>query len=202
MQAVNPSLTPAETRRASSRCAASATCSPHLQQQQAGERRLQLHARPGAPACSTPTARCKLASSPAVSIVPVDQVSAGSTVTLDGSASTGVGGSSIVGWSWTLVSGTPVSIQSADKPASVTLPAAGTWVFRLLVTDSGGRAADNTVTVTAVASEGSGSSGGGATGWPGPGPVGRGAGGLDAVAARSSRRAAAPGCSALKGWPA
>ncbi|MCB2038274.1 MAG: hypothetical protein KDF56_15390, partial [Ottowia sp.] len=54
--------------------------------------------------------------------------------------------------------------------ASVTLPAAGTWVFRLLVTDSGGRAADNTVTVTAVASEGSGSSssgssGGGATGW-------------------------------------
>ena len=104
--------------------------------------------------------------------MPVDQVSAGSTVTLDGSASTGVGGSSIVGWSWTLVSGTPVSIQSADKAvASVTLPAAGTWVFRLLVTDSGGRAADNTVTVTAVASESSGgggssgSSGGGATGW-------------------------------------
>ena len=93
-------------------------------------------------------------------------IDAGSTVTLDGSASTGVGGSSIVGWSWTLVSGTPVSIQSADKAvASVTLPAAGTWVFRLLVTDSGGRAADNTVTVTAVASEGSGSSGGGATGW-------------------------------------
>ena len=174
MQAVNPSLTPAEivariqqSARGFPSNAAYPTCS---------------NSKPVSGACNCTRETCgpglldadgalQLASSPAVSIVPVDQVSAGSTVTLDGSASTGVGGSSIVGWSWTLVSGTPVSIQSADKAvASVTLPAAGTWVFRLLVTDSGGRAADNTVTVTAVASEGSGgsssgSSGGGATGW-------------------------------------
>ena len=109
----------------------------------------------------------QLAFSPAVLIAPVGEVAPGSRVTLDGRASTAVSGAHIVSYQWSQTSGSPVTITNANSPvASAVLPQErGSWVFRLLVTDSSGHAADNYVVVR-TESDGGGSrdEGGGATG--------------------------------------
>jgi len=106
----------------------------------------------------------RLALSPSAVIAPIGSVPAGSTVTLDGSASAAVAGARIVSYQWSQVSGRPVGIRDASAPvASVSLPdERGDWVFRLLVTDSEGRAADNYVTVSTFG--GDEDEGGGTTG--------------------------------------
>ena len=106
----------------------------------------------------------RLALSPSAVIAPIGSVPAGSTVTLDGRGSAAVAGASIASYQWSQVSGSPVGIRDAGAPvASVSLPdARGDWVFRLLVTDSEGRAADNYVTVSTFG--GDVDEGGGTTG--------------------------------------
>ncbi len=106
----------------------------------------------------------QLATSPSAVIAPIGSVPAGSTVTLDGRGSAAVAGASIASYQWSQVSGSPVGIRDAGAPvASVSLPdARGDWVFRLLVTDSEGRAADNYVTVSTFG--GDVDEGGGTTG--------------------------------------
>jgi len=98
-------------------------------------------------------------------IAPIGSVPAGSTVTLDGRGSAAVAGASIASYQWSQVSGSPVGIRDAGAPvASVSLPdARGDWVFRLLVTDTLGRSADNYVTVSTFR-DGDDDEGGGATG--------------------------------------
>lgn len=105
----------------------------------------------------------QLAFSPAVVIAPIGLVQPVSTITLDGRRSAAVSGASIVSYQWSQVSGSPVSIANADAPvATVNLPDEhGEWVFRLLVTDSSGRSADNYVVVGTRADR---DDGGGATG--------------------------------------
>ena len=106
----------------------------------------------------------RLALSPSAVIAPIGSVPAGSTVTLDGRGSAAVAGASIASYQWSQVSGSPVGIRDAGAPvASVSLPdERGDWVFRLLVTDSEGRAADNYVTVSTFG--GDVDEGGGTTG--------------------------------------
>ena len=75
----------------------------------------------------------------------------GSSLTLDGRGSAAVGGASITAYQWSQVSGPPATLGATNGPTlAVTLPAGARddWVFRLLVTDSAGRSADNYVTVT------------------------------------------------------
>ncbi|MDR2128490.1 MAG: S8 family peptidase [Burkholderiaceae bacterium] len=171
MLAVNPALSPAEI----------------VARIQQGARAFPVNpARPacrvGAPvssACNCTQQTCgaglldasaavQLAHSPAVSIAAVDGAQAGTAIALDGRSSAAAIGSHIVSWAWSVTSGTPVDIRDADSAlAQVTLPAHGVWVFRLLVTDSAGRSADNYVTVTATGDGnfGDAGDGGGATGW-------------------------------------
>ena len=106
----------------------------------------------------------RLALSPSAVIAPIGSVPAGSTVTLDGRGSAAVAGASIASYQWSQVSGSPVGIRDAGAPvASVSLPdARGDWVFRLLVTDTLGRSADNYVTVSTFRQDDG--KGGGATG--------------------------------------
>ncbi|HNK54408.1 MAG TPA: S8 family serine peptidase, partial [Ottowia sp.] len=106
----------------------------------------------------------QLATSPSAVIAPIGSVPAGSTVTLDGRGSAAVAGASIASYQWSQVSGSPVGIRDAGAPvASVSLPdARGDWVFRLLVTDTLGRSADNYVTVSTFRQDDG--KGGGATG--------------------------------------
>lgn len=171
MLSVNPQLTPDEII---SRIQASARPFPavaSLPMCAAGVR--------STTACNCTTAVCgpglldaagalQLAASPAAAIAPIGTVAAGSTITLDGRGSTGVGGSTIVSYAWSQVAGPSVDLGAATGATlTVTLPAgvAADYVFRLLVTDSAGRAADNYVTVTTT-SHGGGDddSGGGAIG--------------------------------------
>lgn len=107
----------------------------------------------------------QLATSPSAVIAPIGSVPAGSTVTLDGRGSAAVAGASIASYQWSQVSGSPVGIRDAGAPvASVSLPdVRGDWVFRLLVTDTLGRSADNYVTVSTFR-DGDDDEGGGATG--------------------------------------
>lgn len=107
----------------------------------------------------------RLALSPSAVIASIGSVPAGSTVTLDGRGSAAVAGASIASYQWSQVSGSPVGIRDASAPvASVSLPdARGDWVFRLLVTDTLGRSADNYVTVSTYR-DGDDDEGGGATG--------------------------------------
>lgn len=107
----------------------------------------------------------RLALSPSAVIASIGSVPAGSTVTLDGRGSAAVAGASIASYQWSQVSGSPVGIRDAGAPvASVSLPdARGDWVFRLLVTDTLGRSADNYVTVSTYR-DGDDDEGGGATG--------------------------------------
>ena len=154
MLSVNPALTPSEL----------------VSRIQAGAR--AFPSSPGYPTCSlsAPTnsaCNCtretcgpglldaegalQLAYSPAVVIAPVGTVAPGSSLTLDGRGSAAVGGASITAYQWSQVSGPPATLGATNGPTlAVTLPAGARddWVFRLLVTDSAGRSADNYVTVT------------------------------------------------------
>lgn len=173
MLAVNPALTPAQLVE-----------------------RMQVSARPhvavgGAPACSAqPAVACNCdtatcgaglldaaaavaAASPALAptavVAPVSSAVGGATVLLDGSASLPSTGASLVAWQWTQLSGAGAAIATPGAArTNVTLPAgAGSYVFRLTVTDSAGRRdiVDVAVTATAAGGGNSGGGGGGASGW-------------------------------------
>ena len=83
-------------------------------------------------------------------------VDAGAAVTLDGSASTDPDGDPLT-FAWTQSSGTRVALSDPGAArASFTAPeAAGALVFGLTVTDPGGLAGSDTVTVTVMAGNGS-----------------------------------------------
>lgn len=104
------------------------------------------------------------ATAPAVRIAPVGAAVPGGVVTLDGRASVALAGAAITGFVWSQVSGPPVTLQNRNAAvASAALPgAAGTFVFRLAVSDDLGRTGDDVVTVTSAAAS---ASGGGASGW-------------------------------------
>jgi serine protease len=104
------------------------------------------------------------ATAPAALIAPVGNAAPGSVVTLDGRLSVALAGAAITGYAWSQVSGPAVTLQNRDSAlASAALPgAAGTFVFRLAVTDDLGRTGEDHVTVTSTAAS---ASGGGASGW-------------------------------------
>lgn len=111
---------------------------------------------------------------PAVAIAPVENPTPGAVVALDGRASSAALGSNLVSFAWSQLSGPPATLRDASLPlASATLPtSADRFVFRLRVTDSAGRSAENTLSVSTVsanspvvATAGSGGGGGGA--WSG-----------------------------------
>ena len=109
----------------------------------------------------------QLALSPSVVIAPVGEVPAGSSLTLDGRASQAVAGARITAYQWSQVSGPPLALGHTGGPTlGLALPVGvrDTWVFRLLVTDSVGRSADNYVAVSTVGGHEEEDSGGGPTG--------------------------------------
>lgn len=95
----------------------------------------------------------QLAQGPAAVIAPVGVVSPGTLVTLDGSGSLNLPGQpAIQSWSWSLVSGDPITLLPSGDPArvSVQLPnREGRWVFRLTVSD-GALSGSDTVAVLAA----------------------------------------------------
>lgn len=110
----------------------------------------------------------QLAEGPAALIAPVGTALPGGVVTLDGRASVAIPGANITGYQWSQVSGAAAGLDNATgNVATVTLPEAeGSYVFRLVVTDSAGATGDDVVTVTAVAPVApAASGGGGASGW-------------------------------------
>ena len=109
----------------------------------------------------------QLAAAPSVVIAPVGLLAPGSSLTLDGRASAAIAGASIASYQWSQVSGPPATLGAANGPTlAVTLPAGvrADWVFRLLVTDSAGRSADNYVGVSTRVADDDDDDGGGATG--------------------------------------
>ena len=111
----------------------------------------------------------QLAASPAVVIAPVGQVAPGSHLVLDGRASAAGPGASIIAYAWSQVSGPQAALGATDGPTlAVALPAGvrSDWVFRLLVTDSAGRSADNYVSVSTRRGDWDDDDGGGSTGLP------------------------------------
>ncbi len=111
------------------------------------------------------------AASPAARIAAVAAPATGSTLTLDGRNSAAVSGSSITSYQWSQVSGTTVTITNpAGAQASTVLPAAaGSFRFRLVVTDSAGRTGEEFISVTSVVPEPAPSTGGGSGGGGGGG---------------------------------
>ncbi|KQP49345.1 hypothetical protein ASF44_01690 [Pseudorhodoferax sp. Leaf274] len=169
MLAVNPALTPAQlvlrmqdSARAHVVVAGAPLCSTN-----------------GAVACNCDTSTCGAglldaaqavlaagpAQAPTAVAAPLAMTSAGSTVTLNGNASTPSAGARIVAWQWTQLSGpaTASIARASDASTGATLPAGGSYVFRLTVTDSAGRRDVADVAVTATSPSGGG--GGGASGW-------------------------------------
>ncbi|HEY5309815.1 MAG TPA: PKD domain-containing protein, partial [Casimicrobiaceae bacterium] len=96
-------------------------------------------------------------------------VSAGSSITFDGSGSTAPSGRTITAYQWTMASGTTLAAFSGatnGTTATVTTGAAGTLTVQLTVTDSAG-AQDSkiaTVIVDSGGTSGGSGGGGGATG--------------------------------------
>jgi serine protease len=87
----------------------------------------------------------------AVATASASSVTAGSTVTLDGSGSSVPGGRSITGYQWTLDSGAGIAAFSGATNAATARLAttgAGTVTARLTITDSTGQQASSTVSVT------------------------------------------------------
>lgn len=81
------------------------------------------------------------------------QVNVGSSLTLDGSTSNGAAGASIVGYQWSLTSGSDMAAFSGSTTASsatLTGNAAGTATVKLTVTDSNGKTASSTVSIAVV----------------------------------------------------
>jgi serine protease len=82
------------------------------------------------------------------------QVNVGSSLTLDGSTSTGAGGASIVAYQWSLTAGGDFAAFSGSTTAStatLTGVAAGTATVQLTVTDSNGKTASGSVAVSVLA---------------------------------------------------
>lgn len=112
---------------------------------------------------------------PMAVLASVDSPAPGAVVALDGRASSAAAGSSLVSYAWSQVSGPAVTVRDATQAvASVTLPPqADRFVFRLVVTDTAGRSAEQTLSVNTVGGNGApvasaggtGSGGGGA--WSG-----------------------------------
>ncbi len=166
MLSVNPSLTPAEIVariQAGARPFPSNSSYPSCSIRSPANSACNCTRETCGPGILDAEGALQLAFSPAVEIEPIGLVAPASTITLDGRRSSAVSGASIVSYQWSQVSGSPVSIVNADAPmATVALPDAhGEWVFRLLVTDSYGRSADNYVVVSTGNDE---DDGGGATG--------------------------------------
>ncbi|MCA0239425.1 MAG: S8 family serine peptidase [Proteobacteria bacterium] len=99
-------------------------------------------------------------------------VSAGSTVSFDGSGSTAPSGRSISSYRWAITSGgniAAISGSSTAASATVSTSAAGSFTITLTVTDSSGAqdSRTSTVTVTQATASSGGGGGGGATspGW-------------------------------------
>ncbi len=124
---------------------------------------------------------------PVAAIAPPGGGQPGAQVTLDGRASAAANGQTLVAFTWTQLSGPTAALRNADQAvASATLPAAaGTLVFRLQVSDSTGRSAEQTVVVEngsggttppatdpGVGSGTGGGSGGGGGAWSGAWGVG------------------------------
>lgn len=86
---------------------------------------------------------------PVAAIAPPGGGQPGDQVTLDGRASAAANGQTLVAFTWTQLSGPTAALRNTDQAvASATLPAAaGTLVFRLQVSDSTGRSAEQTVVV-------------------------------------------------------
>lgn len=170
MLAVNPSLTPAQlvVRMQDS-------ARPHVAV--AGALRCSTS---GTVACNCDTSTCGaglldgaravLAATsslvPRAVTAPVATAPAGSTVALNGNASTASTGASIVAYRWEQVSGpaTASIANPASANTSATLPVAGAYVFSLTVTDNAGQRDVARLAATASGST-SGSGGGGASGW-------------------------------------
>jgi serine protease len=108
--------------------------------------------------------------SPVALIAAVDSPLAGAAIQLDGRASVASPGSALVAYQWTQVAGPTVSIQNPTGAlASVALPStAGSFQFRLVVTDNAGRQGAQVLSVTSVVSApapSGGGGGGGSMGW-------------------------------------
>jgi serine protease len=97
-------------------------------------------------------------------------VSPGTTVGLDGSASAAARDRSIVAWNWSVVSGPPVAIADATTPtASVLAPGTGASTIALQVTDDAGRTDTTTLAVGGLADPVPPGTGGSSTGGGGGG---------------------------------
>ncbi|MBX3655969.1 MAG: S8 family peptidase [Ramlibacter sp.] len=108
---------------------------------------------------------------PAVNIVVTGTAQPGATLLLNGSGSAAATGATVQSYLWTQVAGAAVTLQgSSAATATVTLPAAaGSFSFKLRVTDNLGRSSEDTVVITSAtatppAADSSG--GGGAVGGP------------------------------------
>ncbi len=110
----------------------------------------------------------QLARGPAAVIAPVGTVLPGALVSLNGSGSINAPGQpAIQTWTWSLVSGDPITIQPAADPARATVQLPnreGRWVFRLTVSD-GSQSGTDTLTVVAANPPATGGGGGGSLGW-------------------------------------
>lgn len=106
-----------------------------------------------------------LATGPAAVIAGPGTVEPGATITLDGSGSAAIPGSTIVAYAWQQLEGPAVALGTAQATqTAVTLTGQpATYVFRLQVTDSEGRTGEDTVQVVSAWPEGGG--GGGSIGW-------------------------------------
>ncbi|MEO8314278.1 MAG: PKD domain-containing protein [Pseudomonadota bacterium] len=102
-------------------------------------------------AASTVTVTAIRNFTPAASAGSAQTVSVGSTVTLDGTASTDFGGGSIAGYAWTQISGPAVILTGAStsRPTFTAPGAPTTLIFSLVVTDNfGAISSPSTVTIT------------------------------------------------------
>lgn len=104
--------------------------------------------------------------SPVALIADVGAPVPGAAITLDGRASTGAPGATLVSYQWSQVSGPTVALQSPGaSTTAVTLSGgAGTFVFRLAVTDNAGLVGEDFISVTTQSPPASGG-GGGASSW-------------------------------------
>jgi serine protease len=115
-------------------------------------------------ACTCTTSTCgaglldagnatRAALSPVALIAGVGAPTFGSAIALDGRASAAVAGSSITAYQWTQVAGPAVAITNAGtSQAAAVLPgAAGTFRFRLQVTDNQARSGEEFLSVTTTA---------------------------------------------------
>jgi hypothetical protein len=91
---------------------------------------------------------------PTASAGPDQSVDTGAPVTLNGSGSSDTDGT-VVGYTWTQVSGPSVTLSGTGANRTFTPTTAGTYIFGLTVTDDdGASSSQDTVTITATTSSG------------------------------------------------